>query len=325
MLALRKFSGLFASLALALGVSATASASDYPNRTIKVVVPYAAGASTDGLSRLVAREVSEDLGVPVVAENRAGAGGSIAADYVKRQPGDGYTFMLSTDGILATNPNVYKSLTYNSLEDFSPLTIAVGIPLVLVVNANSPFKTAQELLAYAKANPGKLSYGSSGIGSSQHIAGELMKQMAGVDIPHIPYRGGAPAMTDLLGGHHDMMHVQIASAQKLAQDNKIRILAIGSAQRSKVLPDVPTFDEVGLKGFVSDTWYGFSMPKATDPVAQKKLSDAIIRALHKNRAYLDSQGYTIIASSPEAMQENVVTNLKKWEEIAKAAGFYQAH
>lgn len=325
MLALRTLSGVFASVTLALGMSASAVASDYPSRTIKVVVPYAAGASTDALSRLVAREVMEDLGVPVVAENRAGAGGSIAADFVKRQPGDGYTFMLSTDGILATNPNIYKSLTYNSLEDFSPLTIAVGIPLVLVVNGNSPFKTVQDLLEYAKANPGKLSYGSSGIGSSQHIAGELMKQMAGVDIPHIPYRGGAPAMTDLLGGHHDMMHVQIASAQKLAEDGKIRILAIGSAERSKVLPAVPTFDESGLKGFVSDTWYGFSMPKTTDAGAQKKLSDAIIRALHKNNTYLESQGYTIIASSPEQMQENVVNNLKKWEAIAKSAGFYRAH
>ncbi|WP_159078740.1 Bug family tripartite tricarboxylate transporter substrate binding protein [Orrella marina] len=319
----RLIKGLMTSLTMMVASSVLAS-NDYPSKPIKVVVPYAAGASTDGLARLVGNEVSEILGQPVIAENRAGAGGTIASDYVRRQDPDGYTFMLTTDGIMSVNPAIYKSLAYDSLKDFSPLSVAVSVPLVLVVNTNSPFQTMEELLDFARNNPTKLSYGSAGVGSSQHMAGELMKEMAEVDIQHIPYRGGAPAMTDLLGGHIDMMLVQTASAKALAADNKIRILGIGSPERSAILPDVRTFQEIGLDGYDSNTWYGFNMPGGADPAVQQKLSEAIVQGLNNNRPKLEALGYTIVASTPDEMRKSIETNLQKWATTAKKAGIYQS-
>jgi len=302
----------------------TAHASDaYPSGPITLVVPYAAGASTDGLARLVGKEMSTLLKQPVVVENRASAGGVIAADYVKRQKPDGYTFMLTTDGILSVNPAMYKSLAYDPLDDFSPLSIAVAVPLVLAVTPESPFKTAQELIAHAKSNPGALSYGSAGVGSSQHMAGELLGDLAQAHITHIPYKGGAPAMVDLLGGHIDMMFVQTASAKGLTDKGKLRLLAIGSPKRSDILPGVPTFDEIGLKGYDSDTWYGFNMPAKADPAVVKTLNAAIVQALQLHRDSLEAQGYTIVASTPEAMRQSIEHNTVKWRELAKKAGVYQ--
>ena len=315
---------LIAGLVIALASAPVIASADYPNKPIRVIVPYAAGASTDALARLVGNQVSEILKQPVIAENRAGAGGTIASDYVRRQAPDGYTFMLTTDGMLAVNPAIYKTLAYDSLKDFSPLSVAVSVPLVLVVNTNSPFQKMEDLLEFAKKNPTKLSYGSAGVGSSQHMAGELMKETAGVEIQHIPYRGGAPAMTDLLGGHIDMMLVQTASAKALAADNKIRILGIGSPKRSAILPDVRTFQEVGLAGYDSDTWYGFNMPAGVDPKTQKILSGAIVEGLNKNRPQLEALGYTIVAGTPEEMTKTIESNIQKWAATAKKAGIYQS-
>ncbi|WP_186332409.1 Bug family tripartite tricarboxylate transporter substrate binding protein [Bordetella genomosp. 13] len=309
-----------AGVAFALQASA---ADNFPSEPIKMIVPYAAGASTDALARLVGQDVAAELKQPVVVENHAGAGGTIAADYVKRQPGNGYTLMLTTDGILSVNPSIYKKLNYDPVKDFTPLSIAVTAPLVLAVRTDSPFKTAQEVIDYAKSNPEKLSYGSAGVGSSQHMAGELMKAMAGVKITHVPYRGGGPAMTDMLGGHIDMMFVQSASAKELADKGSLRILAIGSPQRNKQLPDVPTFSEIGLKGYDSDTWYGFNMPAKADPKVVAKLNAAIVKSLHKRQGQLERLGYGVVAGSPDAMSKNVESNLVKWRDVAKQAGIYQ--
>jgi len=305
--------------------AASAGAADaYPTAQIKLVVPYVAGASTDTLARMVGKDLGEEFKQPVIVENRPGAGGTIAADYLRRQPADGYTFGFTTDGILSVNPAIYKSLNYDSLKDFTPLSIAVKAPLVLVVRADSPFKTAQELIAYAKAHPEKLSYGSAGVGSSQHMAGELMKSMAGVNILHVPYRGGEPAMTDLLGGQVNMMFVQSASAKEYATAGKLRILAIGSPERNKQFPDVPTFDEIGLKGYNSDTWYGFNMPAKADPAIAKTLNEAIVRSLKKRQAQLEALGYDVVGSTPEEQFENIKQNQKKWADVAKSAGIYHA-
>lgn len=302
---------------------ASAQADTFPSAPMKLVVPYAAGASTDTLARLVGQYVAEDLKQSVIVENRAGAGGTIAADHVRRQKPDGYTWMLTTDGILSVNPSIYKSLNYDSLKDFTPLSIAVAAPLVLAVTTESPFKSMKEVIDYAKANPNKLSYGSAGVGSSQHMAGELMKDMAGVDITHVPYRGGAPAMADLLGGHIDMMFVQSASAKDLAEQGKLRLLGIGSPKRSPALPDLPTFAELGLTGYDSDTWYGFNMPGGADAAVVKTLNQSIVKALEANRKVLENQGYTVVASTPEDMQKSVEQNIVKWRELAKKAGIYQ--
>lgn len=309
-----------AGFALALQAYA---ADRYPSEPIKMIVPYAAGASTDGLARLVGQDVAEDLKQPVVIENHAGAGGTIAADYVKRQPGNGYTLMLTTDGILSVNPSIYKKLNYDPQKDFTPLSIAVTAPLVLAVRTDSPYKTAQQLIDFARKNPEKLSYGSAGVGSSQHMAGELMKAMAGVKITHVPYRGGGPAMNDMLGGHIDMMFVQSASAKELADKGTIRILAIGSPQRNKQLPDVPTFSEIGLKGYDSDTWYGFNMPAKADPEVVSALNASIVKSLKKRQEQLERLGYGVVASSSDEMRRNIETNLVKWRDLAKQADIYQ--
>ncbi|MGB3432870.1 Bug family tripartite tricarboxylate transporter substrate binding protein [Achromobacter sp.] len=318
---------IFARISLCAAMASMALAAHateaYPSGPIKLIVPYAAGASTDALARIVGKEMSETLKQPVVVENKAGSGGVLAADFVKRQKPDGYTFMLTTDGILSVNPAMYQSLAYDPLKDFSPLSVAVAVPLVLAVTLDSPFKTAEDLIAYARANPGKLSYGSAGVGSSQHMAGALLADLADVNITHVPYRGGAPAMVDLLGGHIDMMFVQTASAKELTEKGKLRLLGIGSPKRSDILPDVRTFNEIGLKGYDSDTWYGFNMPAQADPAVVKTLNAAIVKALQQHRASLEAQGYTIVASSPEAMQKSVELNIPKWRELAKKAGVYQ--
>ena len=305
--------------------AAQAGAADaYPAEPIKLVVPYVAGASTDALARMVGKDMGEEFKKPVIVENRPGAGGTIAADFLRRQAADGYTFGFTTDGIMAVNPAIYKKLNYDSLKDFTPLSIAVNAPIVLVVRSDASFKTAQELIAYAKAHPEGLSYGSAGLGSSQHMAGELLKSMAGVNILHVPYRGGEPAMTDLLGGQISMMFVQSASAKQLVAAGKIRILAIGSPKRNKQFPDVPTLDEIGLKGYDSDTWYGFNMPANADPKIVQTLNAAIVRSLKKRQAQLEDLGYDVVASSPEEQRKNIETNLQKWSDVARKAGIYHA-
>jgi len=301
----------------------TAHAQSFPSEPIKLIVPYSAGASTDTLARLIGQDVAESLKQPVVVENHAGAGGTIASDYVKRQAGNPYVMMLTTDGILAVNPSIYKKLNYDSLTDFTPLTIAVTAPLVLAVRNTSSFTSAPDVIAYAKSHPAKLTYGSAGVGSSQHMAGELMKAMAGVDITHVPYRGGGPAMNDLLGGHIDMMFVQSASAKELADQGKIRILAIGSPARNAQLPQTPTFAELGLKGYDSDTWYGFNMPAKVDEAAAASLHAAIVASLNTRRAQLERLGYGVVASSREEMARSTASNLEKWRGLAKQAGIYQ--
>ena len=293
---------LIASSASAL-LAGAAHANTFPDGPMKLVVPYAAGASTDTLARLVGQYVADDLEQSVIVENRSGAGGTIASDYVKRQKPDGYTWMLTTDGILSVNPSIYKTLNYDSLKDFAPLSIAVAAPLVLAVTSDSPYQSMQEIIDFAKANPNKLTYGSAGVGSSQHMAGELMKQMSGTQITHVPYRGGAPAMADLLGGHIDMMFVQSASAKDLADQGKLRLLGIGSPQRIAVLPDVPTFDEQGLKGYDSDTWYGFNMPANADPAVVRTLNESIVKALNVNRETLEQQGYPSSQAHPKKCEK----------------------
>lgn len=295
----------------------------YPSEPIKLVVPYVAGASTDNLARMVGKSVSEQLKQTVVVENRPGAGGIIASEYVHKQKPDGYTFMLTTDGILSVNTSIYKSIPYEPLKDFDPLSIAVSVPLVLAVQTASPFKTLKEVIDYAKKNPNKLTYGSSGIGSSQHTAGELFNDLAGIVTTHVPYKGGGPAMNDLLGGHISMMFVQTASAEKLAKAGRIRILGIGSPKRSPILPAIATFDEQGLNGYDSDTWYGFNMPAGVDAKVTAILHRAIVNALKENTSQLESLGYTVVAGDPQHMTDTVTKNTEKWKKLAKQIGIYR--
>lgn len=298
--------------------------SDYPNRKITLVVPYVAGASTDTLGRIIAKAVGTQFDQTVLVENKVGAGGVIAADYLRRQKPDGYTFMLTTDGIMSVNPSLHKSLPYDPQKDFEALTTAAFVPVILIVRADSPFKSMQDIIDYARQHPpGTLTYASSGMGTSQNMAGELFNQFANVNIKHIPYKGGAPAMTDLLGGHVSMMFAQIPSSKELAEQGKIRILGLASANRVSVLPDVATFDELGLKGYDSDAWYGFMMPAGAPEEVSAKLHRAIVKAIDDNRQQLESLGFIVKTSSRQEIADGIRANTVKWAEVLRKAGLYK--
>ncbi|RYY66825.1 MAG: tripartite tricarboxylate transporter substrate binding protein [Comamonadaceae bacterium] len=297
-----------------------AHAQDFPNRPIRLIAPFAAGASTDVLARTVAQSMSKDLGQPVVVENKPGAGGALAAETVARAAPDGHTFLLTSAGIVTMNQHIYAKLPYDPIKDFAPLTIAVRMPIVTVVHPSVPVKNVQELLAYAKANPGKLTYGSAGTGTSQHLAGELFKSMAKVSILHIPYRGGGPAMNDLLGGQINMMFVQVPSGLPQVKAGKVRAVAVGSDKRDPALPDVPTFNESGVKGYNSDTWYGFVMPAGVPAPIAQKLHASIVKALKENEQKLTAQGFNVDGGTEKEMGETITAESKKWGEVIKAAG-----
>jgi tripartite-type tricarboxylate transporter receptor subunit TctC len=305
---------------LALLSIAHAQTNDFPNKPIRIITPYPAGASTDLLARTVAQSMSKSLGQPVMVDNRPGAGGIIAADTTAKSAPDGYTFMLASAGIVTMNQSIYKKLPYDPIKDLAPLTIAAMLPLVVVVNNSTPIHTTKELLDMAKAQPGKLTYGSAGTGTSQHLAGELFKSMSKVDIMHVPYKGGGPAMTDLLGGQISMMFVQTPSALHQARGGKIRVIAIGSPKRSPLMPDVPTIAESGLPGYDSDTWYGFLAPAGVPPAILTKLHASIVNALKENKEKLTNDGFVVTGSTRQEMAAVIKSDTAKWGAIIRAAG-----
>ena len=311
-----------AAAAAVVGLAAigAAQAQDFPSKPIRLIAPFAAGASTDVLARTVAQSMARELGQPVVVENKPGAGGALAAETVAKAPADGYTFLLTSAGIVTMNQHIYARLPYDPIKDFAPLTIAVRMPIVTVVHPSLPIRNVQELLAYARANPGKLTYGSAGSGTSQHLAGELFKSMAKVSLLHIPYRGGGPAMNDLLGGQINMMFVQVPSGLPQVKAGKVRAIAVGGDKRDPALPDVPTVAESGVKGYNSDTWYGFVLPAGVPAPIAQKLHASIVKALKENDPKLTAQGFNIDGGSPKEMADTITAESKKWASVIKTAG-----
>jgi tripartite-type tricarboxylate transporter receptor subunit TctC len=269
----------FAAVALAAAVPAAAqpSAQGYPNRPVKLVVGFAAGGGADNGSRLFAHALQERWGQQVVIDNRGGAGGMLAAEIVASAPPDGYTLLACTIN-QAIAPLLYKKLNVDPVKDFAPITATSTLANILMVNNASPFRTIGDLLAYAKANPGKLTYGSSGVGASLHITMEFLKSMAGVDIVHVPYKGGAPALADLLAGHIDMVFGNATDRVASIKAGQMRALAVSSAKRIPMLPDVPTVAESGVPGFEVITWYGLCAPAGTPEPILAKLSEEAIAA-----------------------------------------------
>jgi len=294
----------------------------YPEKPIKIVVPYTAGASTDTLTRIIGESVSKQLKQPVIIENKPGAAGIIASNYVKQQKPDGYTLMLTTDGIASVNPSLYKAVSYDSVKDFTSLTMAVSVSNALVVRNDSAFKTVSDVVDYAKKNPEKLSYGSAGVGSSLHIAGELLNDTEGIHILHVPYKGGAAEMNALLGNEVSMIYIPMVSALNFQSAGKARILGIGSKQRNPAVPDVPTFKEQGIE-YDSDTWYGFAAPAGVDTAVVNVLNAAIKTALLDNKDRLEKMGFTVTASSPEQMDDAIRTGLQRWKPLLQKIGLYQ--
>ena len=257
-------------------------AQPFPNKPVKVVVPFPPGGTTDILARLLSTELSRRWNQPVVVENRAGASGTIFSEQLAHTPADGYTLMLTATHHVI-NPGLYKQLKYDTRADFTPLTQVAAVPNVLVVSPDFKPRTVKELIDYAKANPGKVNFGSSGTGGANHLSGELLKAMAGLDIKHIPYKGAAPALNDLLGGQIPMMFDSVPGVLQHIRAGKLRALAVTSLKRSATLPDVPTIDEAGLKGFDSTAWFGLYGPGNMSAELKKRLSTDTLEALQSPR------------------------------------------
>ncbi len=308
-------------LAVALTVAAGAAcAQSYPNKAVRLVVPFLAGGSTDIVGRTVGQKLSEMWGQPVVVDNRPGGGTTIGTDMVAKAAPDGYT-LLVTPAPFTINPSLLSKLPYDALNDFAPITLINTTPLVLVVNPGVPAKSIKELIALAKARPGELNFGSSGTGGSNHLAGELFNAMAGVKMVHIPYKGNAGALTDIVGGHLDVVYNGLTSALALIKGGKLRVLAVTSLQRNAALPDVPTLDETGLKGFEAVAWNGLTAPAKTPRDVIAKINADVLRVVNSPelKERLKAEGSDPVGSSPEQFAKFLRDEIAKWAKVIKFA------
>jgi tripartite-type tricarboxylate transporter receptor subunit TctC len=307
-------------LLLAAGLVHAAVADDFPVKSIRIVVPFPAGGTTDILARSVAQALGEKLGVTTFVENRAGASGTIGSELVAKSAADGGVLLLTATHHVI-NPSLFRKLPYDTQKDFSPIAVIATAPNALFVNKDFPAKTVAELVAMARKDPGKLSFGSTGIGGANHLSGEMFKQMAGIDLVHIPYKGAAPAMNDLLGGHIPIMFDTLTTVLPEAATGNIRVLAVTSLTRAASLPDVPTMDEAGVKGFESIAWFGLYMPAANNNVAYTKLVAAMqeILASPAIKEKFATQGVDPGKLSGAEFVSFVDAEIRKWGAVVKAA------
>lgn len=306
---------------LALATSpASASAQQFPPNQIKIIVPFPAGGTTDILARFIAQYLGEKLGVSTIVENRAGASGTIGSDMVAKSPPDG-SVLLITATHHVINPSLFRKLPYDTETAFSPIAVVASAPNALVVSKDFPARNVAELIAMAKKEPGKLSFGSSGIGGANHLSGELFKQMAGIDIVHIPYKGAAPAMNDLLGGHIPIMFDTLPTVLPAAAAGNIRVLAVTSNTRAASLPDVPTLDEAGVTGFEATAWFGMYMPAANGNAAYNRLVE-IMKEILATPAIAEkfvTQGVAPGTLSGADFTRFVDAEIKKWSAVVQSA------
>jgi len=298
-----------------------AHATEFPDHPIKLVVPFPPGGPTDLVSRVIAKKMSEDLGQQVVVDNRPGANGNIGGEMVAKAPADGYTVLYNTSSI-ALSPALYKKLPYDVKRDFAPVAMTAMVPLVLEVNAKVPANTVAEFVSWLKANPGKMTYGSAGNGNVTHLAAFLFLQANGLDAVHAPYKGSAPALTDLAGGQVQFMTDTINSSLPFIRDKRMKALAVTSLTRSSQLPDVPTVAETVMPGFEVGAWQGMMVPAKTPPEIVKKLNAATLKALAapEVRASLAAQGAEPRGTSPEAYGKYVAQELDRWRKVVKDSG-----
>ena len=309
-------------LTLASLASWSAAAQEYPTRPIRLIAANSAGGGLDLVSRAVAPKLGSVFGQQVVVDNRAGAAGSVASEITAKSAPDGYTLLCSSVGGLAVNTNLYKGLNYHPLSDFEPLTFSSSQGNLVVVNPAVPVKTMQDLTAYIRANPGKLTYGSSGAGNAGHLATELYLNMIGGKMVHVPYKGGAPAMVDLIAGQVQVVFSSAATAVPQVKAGKIRALAVTTARRESALPDLPTVAESGLKGFEADNWYGFVTVAKTPRPIINRLHAELVKALQSPevRQALTNQGLDLKVSSPEEFGAYIKYEFEKWAKVIKDAG-----
>ncbi len=308
---------LFCALAQAQTTNSAQAGTDWPNKSIRWIVPFPPGGAMDVIARAIGPKISQSLGQPVVIENKAGAGGNIGSDFVAKSTGDGYTMMIVSIG-MATNRFLYPRLAYDPIKDFVPVSLLAVVPNVLVTNAEkNTVQTISEVVALAKANPGKFTYASAGNGTSIHLAGEVFASMAKLDLVHVPYKGGSPAVTDLLGGQVNYMFDSITSAKPHIASGKLRAIGLTTAKRSSALPNVPTLSEAGIPGYEVSPWFAVFMPASTPKPIVTKLNAALLDAMKQAdiKAKFESIGAESIGSTPDELGKHLSLEITRWGKV----------
>ncbi|CAN7771695.1 tripartite tricarboxylate transporter substrate binding protein [Variovorax sp. LjRoot290] len=309
-------------LALGLFFAAGSAAAAFPEKPVTLIVPFPAGGATDAMARFTANRLSKEIGQPVVVDNRGGAGGTIAAEAVLAAPKDGYTIFFTTTGTMAINPYIYKKLRYNPTSDFEPVGNVASASNVLVVHPSVKANTVQELIALVKANPGRLTYASAGVGASSHLSGALFERMTGTQMLHVPYKGSAPALTDFLAGRVDMMFDTASTHAPHVKADKIRALAVTSTRKSPAFPGVPSIAEAGVPNYDVTIWFGVAAPAGVPKAALDRLSGALEKALQApdTKASLAEVGAEPLYMGPAEYKRFIASENQKWGRIVKAAG-----
>ncbi len=322
-----KLTGLAAIAASSLIANYAYSQTTWPTKPVKIVVPFAPGGTTDLLARAMAPELSKAFGQSFIVENKTGAGGNVGADAVAKAPADGYTLLMGTVGTHGINVALYDKMPFDPVKDFAPISLVAGVPNVMVMNTEKAkalgINNVADFIKYAKANPGKLNMASSGNGTSIHLAGELFKSMSGTYMVHFPYRGSGPALLDMVGGTMDVMFDNLPSALPQIKGGKLKALAVTSAQRSAVLPDVPTIEQAsGLKGYEASSWFGLLAPAGTPPDIVNRIQQEVAKSLGSPavKEKLLAQGAIPGGNSPQDFAKMINAEIKKWAQVVKVSG-----
>ncbi len=307
--------------ALAQTVTTTASEQAYPNKPIRLIVPFAPGGSNDIMARIIGQKIGESVRQTVIIDNRGGASGIIGTDIVAKAAPDGYTLLMMSL-TLAVNPSLFKKLPYDTEKDLLPVSLVASAPLILVVHPSLPVKSLKEFIAHAKANPGKFNFGSGGPGTTPHLAGEMLKSMGGLQMTHVPYKGGGPALADLVGGQLQLMLENIPSTLPHVKSGKLRVLALSGLKRSSLVPDVPTLDEAGMKGYEVVGWNGLFLPAGTPNAIVTRLHTETVKALAAAdiKERLSGMGAEGVGNTPAEFGAFVKTEIKKWAQVVRDSG-----
>jgi tripartite-type tricarboxylate transporter receptor subunit TctC len=306
----------------ALAAMSSAQAEDYPSKLVRIVVPQTAGGGTDTFARAIGQKLSERWGQPVVIENKAGAGGVVGTDFVAKAPADGYTLLVTYEGSQAINQSLYEKLPFDSLKDFEPVATIAVTPFLLIVGPRVEAKSLKEFIAYARANPGKMTYGSAGNGSVNHLLGEMLKTEAGINLVHVPYKGAPAAIGDVIGGHIDAAFASMPSVISTVQSGAVRALAVSSAKRVAAAPDVPSIAESGFADFDVNPWWGILAPAGLDAAIAKKINADVSEILKTPdmQELLAKQGATPLIMPADAFKALLARDIEKWRKVVKASG-----